>query len=63
MTTLQPAQSVNDFCKANSISRSMFYKLRRQGEAPRIMKVGRRTLVTAEAAQEWRIQREQNHDA
>lgn len=54
MHTNQTAQSVNQFCTANGISRSMFYKLMRQGEAPRIMKVGRRTLVTAEAAAEWR---------
>lgn len=54
MTTNQTAQSVNDFCQANSISRSLFYKLQREGKGPRLMKVGRRTLISAEAANEWR---------
>jgi predicted DNA-binding transcriptional regulator AlpA len=48
------AQSVDDFCKSNGISRSFFYKLHREGKAPRIMKVGRRTLISAESAMEWR---------
>lgn len=48
------AQSVNEFCKTNGISRSLFYKLQRQGNGPQIMKVGRRTLITPEAANLWR---------
>ena len=32
----------------------MFYKLLKAGKAPRIMKIGRRTLITYEAIQEWR---------
>ena len=48
------AQSIEDFCKSNGISRSLFYKLLRQGRAPRIMKIGRRTLISSEAASEWR---------
>lgn len=52
------AQSVDAFCKANSISTSMFYKLAKEGQAPRIMKVGRRTLISSEAADAWRKQME-----
>ena len=52
------AQSVEDFCNANGISQSFFYKLAKQGKAPRTMKVGRRTLVSSEAAQEWREEME-----
>ena len=52
------AQSVDEFCKANSISASMFYKLAKAGKGPRIMKVGRRTLISSEAANEWRKQME-----
>lgn len=48
------AQSVKDFCHANGISRSLFYKLQRQGSGPRIMKIGRRTLVSGESADAWR---------
>jgi len=47
-------QTINDFCTSHKISRSMFYKLLKAGKAPRIMKIGRRTLITYEAIQEWR---------
>lgn len=49
------AQSVNEFCKTNGISRSLFYKLQRQGNGPQIMKVGRRTLIALDSAVEWRV--------
>jgi len=52
-TTLQ-SQSIADFCKANGISQSFFYKLMKQGKAPKTMQVGKRRLISAEAAQEWR---------
>lgn len=58
MTEAQDAHSVTTFCKAFQISRSMFYKLAREGKAPRLMKVGRRTLISAEATQEWKKQME-----
>ena len=48
------AQSVSEFCKANGISMSFFYKLQRQNQGPRLMKIGRRTLITTEAAHDWR---------
>ena len=47
-------QSINEFCKMNGISTSFFYKLQSQGKGPRTMKVGKRTLITTEAAREWR---------
>ena len=46
--------SVSDFCGAHGISRALLYKLLRDGRGPRIMKVGRRTLISREAAEEWR---------
>lgn len=52
------ALSVREFCAAHSISEDMFHKLRRIGGAPRVMKVGRRTLVSVEAAAAWRRARE-----
>tara|TARA_R110002095_G_scaffold144870_2_gene125284 strand:- start:1046 stop:1231 length:186 start_codon:yes stop_codon:yes gene_type:complete len=58
MNNTTHAQSVQDFCQANGISQSFFYKLAKQGKAPRIMKVGKRTLISSEAAQEWREQME-----
>ena len=51
--------TVPEFCQEHGgISRVFFYRLLKQGKAPRIMKVGRRTLITAEAAAEWRKQME-----
>ncbi len=46
--------SVQDFCREHGISRGLFYKLLRQGLGPNIIKVGRRTLISQEAAREWR---------
>ena len=41
------------------MSRAMFYKLVKQGEAPRFFKVGRLTRISKEAAQQWLTQREE----
>src|ERR1700712_3330899 len=54
-----PISSVSAFCKAHHIARSFFYQLRSEGRAPRVMKLGRRTFVTREAAAEWRRRIEQ----
>lgn len=48
------AFSVNQFCAAHGISRALYYVLLKDGRAPRVMKVGRRALITNEAAAEWR---------
>lgn len=50
--------SVAEFCFQENISRSMFYKILKLGLGPRIMKIGRRTLITAESAREWRLRME-----
>lgn len=47
------------FCESNKISRALFYQLQKTGKGPRIMKVGRRTLITPEAAADWRKKMEQ----
>ena len=52
------ALSIPEFCKAHGISEGFFYKLKKQGEGPREMKVGARTLISFEAAAEWRRERE-----
>lgn len=46
--------SVREFCKAHGISRAFFYKLHQQGKAPPICKIGSRSLISADAAGEWR---------
>ena len=59
VTVQKQSFSIQEFCKLHDISRSLFYVLREKGEAPRVMKVGRRTLISAEAAAEWRKNMEQ----
>jgi predicted DNA-binding transcriptional regulator AlpA len=53
--TSQNAFSIADFCMRHGISRSMFYILLKQGNAPRMLTCGRRRLISAEAAAEWRL--------
>lgn len=55
----QLALSVADFCALHSITKPTFYEMIKRGLGPRIMKVGTRTLISIEAAAEWRRQMEQ----
>jgi predicted DNA-binding transcriptional regulator AlpA len=59
--TQRLALSIREFCEAHGISEGFFYKLKKQGEGPREMKVGARTLITFESAAEWRRARENQH--
>jgi predicted DNA-binding transcriptional regulator AlpA len=52
------AFSIPEFCRRHGISRAHFYNLSKNGAAPAVMRVGRRTLVSAEAAAEWRMRME-----
>ncbi len=47
------AYSIDEFCKSYGISKSFFYKLKKQGKAPAIMSVGKRTLISNASAMEW----------
>lgn len=58
-TNQSKASSISQFCADHGISRSMFYALRKAGKAPRLLAVGKRRLVSTEAAAEWRKQREE----
>lgn len=42
------------FCHFHNISRGMFYKLLKQNLGPRLMRVGKRTIITEDSAAEWR---------
>jgi len=48
------AHTVEEFCQGHRISRGTFYNLLKDGRGPRVMKVGARTLVSVEAAADWR---------
>jgi hypothetical protein len=51
------AFSIAAFCRRHAISPSFYHKLQKQGLGPRTLKLGSRTLITADAAAEWRRQR------
>lgn len=46
--------TVDEFCESHRISRVFFYNLLRGGNGPRIIKIGKRTLISKEAAATWR---------
>jgi predicted DNA-binding transcriptional regulator AlpA len=48
------AYSLEQFCRAHSISRPFLYKLLKQGQGPRITRLGARRVVTIEDAATWR---------
>jgi hypothetical protein len=54
-----PLYTVSGFCATHHIARSFLYILLREGRGPRVMKLGRRTFITREAAAEWRARMEQ----
>jgi hypothetical protein len=48
------AYTIRQFCAAHSISEAFFYVLRARGEGPRMMRLGRRRLISLEEARRWR---------
>lgn len=60
MTKNTITYDIPDFCHFHKISRSLFYKLLKQNLGPRLMRIGKRTLITEEAAAEWRRTMEKN---
>lgn len=50
----QEAFTIAGFCKAHGISKGMFYILLGENRAPETMLVGRRRLISREAAEKWR---------
>jgi len=54
--------SVADFCTLHAISRAKFYQLLDAGLAPATFFVGRRRLITLEAARDWRLKMESRSD-
>ena len=57
------AATIDTFCRRFGISRAFFYLLQKRGQGPRTMKLGRRVLISAEAAEEWRRQMERRDTA
>jgi hypothetical protein len=57
------AFTVPEFCEAHRISPWLFYSLQRKGRGPRVMHAGGRTLVSIEAAADWRTRLEDAGEA
>jgi predicted DNA-binding transcriptional regulator AlpA len=55
-TPHRSAYSLTEFCVEHRISRTTLWQLCKAGKGPRMMKLGRRVLVSVEAAAEWRRQ-------
>lgn len=50
---LRTTLSIAELCEELGISKSFFYKLQAKGRGPATLKMGRRTLITREAADTW----------
>jgi hypothetical protein len=48
------AFSVTEFCAAYSIGKTKFYEMVAGGIGPRTFKAGHKTLISVEAADDWR---------
>ena len=53
-TTHKHTYTIPQFCDGHNLSRTHFYALLKEGKGPRLMKVGRRSLISAESAAAWR---------
>jgi predicted DNA-binding transcriptional regulator AlpA len=52
------AFSIAEFCELHDISRAHFYNFIKTGGGPRMMDVGGRKIISREAAEAWRRERE-----
>ena len=52
------AMTVREWCEARRVSVPMFYKLAKQGRAPRSYRVGTRRFISNEADAAWQVQQE-----
>jgi hypothetical protein len=48
------AYTVDEFCYSHRVSRAKLYLLWQEGRGPRFRKLGKKILISAEAAAEWR---------
>lgn len=57
-----PSFTIPEWCAHRKVSRSMFYKLKSQGKAPKTHGVGVKQLISPHADAEWLRQREAEAD-
>lgn len=49
----QAAFTIEEFCERFRISKVTYWRMQRNGTAPRELRIGRKVVITAEASQEW----------
>lgn len=49
--------TIEEFCERNRIAMSTYFIMKRRGEGPRTVKIGKRRLISAEAETAWRRER------
>lgn len=55
--------SIAEFCALYGISRPFFYTLAKRGQAPEVMKLGTRTIISVDAATRWQEKMERQFSA
>jgi hypothetical protein len=58
MTTDEQAITVDEFCFARRMSKSLYYKLKVAGRGPRELRLGRLVRITAAAARDFDLANE-----
>jgi hypothetical protein len=51
---IEPFMSIDDFCRAHGICKRTFHYLQARGVGPETLQIGRRRLISEEAAKAWR---------
>lgn len=52
------AYTIAEFCEAYRFGRTQYFQMKRRGLGPREMRVGRRVVISKEAAADWQRDRE-----
>ena len=47
------AFTIKEFCQSHGFSRAHYFNLQKDGLGPRTMQVGKRRLISVEAAADW----------
>jgi predicted DNA-binding transcriptional regulator AlpA len=53
MKNERQAYNIAEFCEAFRVSRSELYRLWKTGTGPKRLRIGRKSIITVEAAQDW----------
>lgn len=56
--TTKDAYTIGEFCERHGISRSFYFKTQNVGLGPLVMHLGNRVMISREAAEAWRRERE-----